>query len=330
MRSIAASFFAAFLLAACGGPPSDLCGDLVVDPETDSCQCPEGTERGDDVWTCVLPDGGTIRDPNAPDASRDSGPDDAGPVEVDSGTDAGVDAGADSGVDAGEPDGGCPDLVWYRDRDRDGFGVDDDSVTGCAAPDGYVAEGGDCDDECTACTPFASEICDERDNDCDGTPDEGLPQVTCYRDRDGDGFGDEMTMMLACSCPAGWTQRSDLFDCGDREPNAFPGQRMYFADPYCPGNGVSVVCARGLEGELLNGSFDYDCDGREEHRYSNYIRETDRDRRGCASASDGSCRPLARLCCVNTCGEAIEQVAMCTVTAGVCGAVTLPVTQSCQ
>ena len=31
MHSNAASFFAAFLLAACGGPPSDLCGDLVVD-----------------------------------------------------------------------------------------------------------------------------------------------------------------------------------------------------------------------------------------------------------------------------------------------------------
>lgn len=258
MHSNAASFFAAFLLAACGGPPSDLCGDLVVDPETDSCQCPEGTERGDDVWTCVLPDGGTIRDPNAPDASRDSGPDDAGPVEVDSGTDAGVDAGADSGVDAGEPDGGCPDLVWYRDRDRDGFGVDDDSVTGCAAPDGYVAEGGDCDDECTACTPFASEICDERDNDCDGTPDEGLPQVTCYRDEDGDGFGDEATTMMACGCPEGWTQRSDLFDCYDRNANVFPGQAEYFSTSYCAG----AFCVSSPP-ESRTTSFDYDCDRRE-------------------------------------------------------------------
>lgn len=261
MRSNAASFFAAFLLAACGGAPSDLCGELVEDRETDSCRCPEGTEPGDDVWTCVLPDGGTIRDPNAPDAARDSGLDDAGPVDLDSGTDAGVDAGADTGVDAGEPDGGCLDRVWFRDRDRDGFGVDDDSVTGCAAPDGYVAEGGDCDDECTACTPFASEICDERDNDCDGTPDEGLPQVTCYRDQDGDGFGDEATTMMACGCPAGWTQRSDLFDCYDRNASVFPGQTEYFTSQYCaaaPGE----FCARISPTVLAGGSWDYNCDDR--------------------------------------------------------------------
>jgi hypothetical protein len=304
MRSNAASFFAAFLLAACGGAPSDLCGELVEDRETDSCRCPEGTEPGDDVWTCVLPDGGTIRDPNAPDAARDSGLDDAGPIELDSGTDAGVDAGADTGVDAGEPDGGCLDRVWFRDRDRDGFGVDDDSVTGCAAPDGYVAEGGDCDDECTACTPFASEICDERDNDCDGTPDEGLPQVTCYRDQDGDGFGRADTTMSVCGCPAGWTQRADRFDCHDQESRAHPEQTGYFFG----------VCPQDGPGCLFAGFFDFNCNGTLEGEFV-HDRQCNRLSGMCSSVIAMSRPP---------CGASIEPEVGCRDTGSSCVLVTEP------
>jgi hypothetical protein len=318
---------------ACGSSSRNLCGELVEDTATGSCRCPDGTRPGGDGWTCLLPDGGVIRDPNAPDATVDAGAD-ADVSEPDAGSDAGLDAGSDAGLDAGDDDagtdGGCPERVWYRDRDRDGFGVDDDTTTGCTAPDGYVAEGGDCDDTCTACTPFASEICDGRDNDCDDSVDEALPQVTCYRDRDGDGFGDEETTMMACGCPDGWTQRSDLFDCGDATPNAFPGQTMYFSESYCPGNGVTLVCARGPDGEFWGGSFDYNCDGREQARYGHYVGDEDTDRRGCALGSDGVCRPLARLCCVNTCGEELDRVTMCTTSGGLCGAATERVTQPCR
>jgi hypothetical protein len=43
--------------------------------------------------------------------------------------------------------GACaPEKIFYRDADNDGFGDSTKSVKGCAAPNGYVAVGGDCND----------------------------------------------------------------------------------------------------------------------------------------------------------------------------------------
>jgi hypothetical protein len=61
-------------------------------------------------------------------------------------------------------------LPFYRDVDGDGYGVDAEVTWACAAPTGYVAPPGDCDDTTTATSPAETEICyDGLDNDCDGT-----------------------------------------------------------------------------------------------------------------------------------------------------------------
>lgn len=313
---------------ACGSSSRNLCGELVEDTATGSCRCPDGTRPGGDGWTCLLPDGGVIRDPNAPDATVDAGAD----AEVDgpdAGRDAGLDAGSDAGLDAGDDDagtdGGCPERVWYRDRDRDGFGVDDDTTTGCAAPDGFVAEGGDCDDTCTACTPFASEICDDRDNDCDDSVDERLPQVTCYRDEDGDGFGDEATTMMACGCSDGWTQRSDLFDCFDRNSNVFPGQMEYSTTSYCPAPPGWACLAAPPEARTT--SYDYNCDGREQVRYVPAWAY------GCGENGAGGCRGTISWtaeAAAASCGTTLRP-ATCERVAGVCTKVeAAPTTQPCR
>jgi hypothetical protein len=57
-------------------------------------------------------------------------------------------------------------LNWYRDDDGDGYGVDDDFVTGCIGPDGHVLIAGDCDDGNPAIHPGA--LIDGIDADCDG------------------------------------------------------------------------------------------------------------------------------------------------------------------
>ena len=62
--------------------------------------------------------------------------------------------------------------TWYLDLDEDGFGIDSDTYEGCEPPDGYVNEGGDCDDDDMFLSPGELEVCDGVDNNCDGEIDE--------------------------------------------------------------------------------------------------------------------------------------------------------------
>ncbi len=71
--------------------------------------------------------------------------------------------------------------TWYADSDRDGYGDAAARRTACDAPDGYVADGTDCNDASTDYHPGATETaCDGPDYNCNGIFDEG--------DADGDGF----------------------------------------------------------------------------------------------------------------------------------------------
>jgi hypothetical protein len=93
--------------------------------------------------------------------------------------------------------------------------------------DGYmpVSVGGtDCDDGGRDTHPGAAEVCDDRDNDCNGSPDDGL-SIPWYADQDGDGFGDkEASPVLSCRAPAGPTAYvSDKTDCDDLRQDTHPG-----------------------------------------------------------------------------------------------------------
>lgn len=57
--------------------------------------------------------------------------------------------------------------IYYADEDGDSFGGSH-TTTGCALPPGYVENALDCLDSDASVFPGASELCDGRDNNCDG------------------------------------------------------------------------------------------------------------------------------------------------------------------
>lgn len=61
--------------------------------------------------------------------------------------------------------------TWYRDADADGYGTSATTASGCDAPAGYVASGGDCNDGSGSVRPGATETCNASDDDCDGSVD---------------------------------------------------------------------------------------------------------------------------------------------------------------
>jgi hypothetical protein len=66
----------------------------------------------------------------------------------------------------------------------------------------------------------SEEICDNKDNDCDGQIDEEV-KTFFYEDADKDSFGDASTMEEACSQPAGYVSNSA--DCNDNNATINPG-----------------------------------------------------------------------------------------------------------
>ncbi len=96
---------------------------------------------------------------------------------------------------------------------------------------------GDCEGDINP----SEEVCDEKDNDCDGEVDEGVTN-TYYEDSDGDGYGSSKSIQ-ACSKPSGYVTNQD--DCDDSDPNINPS-----AEEVCDNN-VDDNC---------DGRIDEDCE----------------------------------------------------------------------
>ena len=104
---------------------------------------------------------------------------------------------------------------FWRDADSDGYGNITVSVAACTAPSGFVSNSGDCDDTRSTSSPAATELCNGRDDDCDGTTDENAAAdaPTWYRDSDSDSYGNASVTTRACAAPAGYVGLST--DCND-------------------------------------------------------------------------------------------------------------------
>ena len=145
----------------------------------------------------------------------------------------------------------------------------------CAAPSDYAESAGDCDDRDDLAFPEADELCDGRDQDCDGLVDEGVsnrcggcgatPSEVCgdFLDNDCDGAVDEAED--GCFCDGRTSQ-----PCYPADPDTLGIGvcRGGLSDCACLGgarfcdDGVVGACEGAIvpSEELCNG-LDDDCDG---------------------------------------------------------------------
>ncbi|UJR81726.1 MopE-related protein [Sandaracinus amylolyticus] len=159
--------------------------------------------------------------------------------------------------------------TYHEDTDGDGYGSATSGVTtsACSVPEGWASNTLDCDDARAGVSPASPEVCNDLDDDCDGTTDEGLRRVY-HLDGDGDGFGGAAnTAGATCGPPsASYVERRG--DCDDARASASP---------------VGI--------ESCNGADD-DCDGRtDEGVLRTFHRDQDGDGVGGATTSTGCTAP---------------------------------------
>lgn len=129
----------------------------------------------------------------------------------------GVDDDCDGQVDEGFI------VTYYRDADGDGFGAVADVKQGttCNVPPGYVLNSTDCNDNDKDVHPGAAEICNQKDDDCDGLIDEGCGTQRYYMDIDKDGYGRNEGSRLSATPIPGWVLVNG--DCADFDATIYPG-----------------------------------------------------------------------------------------------------------
>jgi hypothetical protein len=173
--------------------------------------------------------------------------------------------------------------VYYRDFDGDGYGAESSGYTrNCSQPKYYATMVGDCNDSDERIYPGAKEVCNKRDDNCNGLIDEGLPIMTYHVDMDGDGHGAPTgPTVMDCAPPMGYALGND--DCNDNDPTVYPGapELCDYKDNNCNGmvdEGARVRCGTGWCARLGDGcnttsctpglpraetcnDFDDDCDG---------------------------------------------------------------------
>ncbi len=142
--------------------------------------------------------------------------------------------------------------------DKDAYERRKDALTD-GDGDSYAQED-DCDDADAQVFPGADELCNDRDDDCDGAlDDEAIDAAAWYPDRDVDGFGAEgAAPTVACTAPGGHV--ANALDCDDDAIGVNPAalETPYDGvDDDCSGADLTDVDDDGYAAAAGGGS---DCD----------------------------------------------------------------------
>lgn len=140
---------------------------------------------------------------------------------------------------------GCDLVLLYADYDRDGVGSALHGVSGgCEPREGWSDVDADCNENSASTYPGAEEVCNDRDDDCDGEVDEGTSPRPLYVDTDGDGFGAPGESILGCAVEPGYADVDT--DCDDADAENAPGFEEVCdgRDNDCDGRADEDVLAR--------------------------------------------------------------------------------------
>ena len=120
---------------------------------------------------------------------------------------------SDAAYNPGALEDACDDPADY----------DCDGSSGVVDGDGdgfYACE--ECDDALGTVNPDADEVCNDLDDDCDGTVDvDAIDAETWYADADADGFTDPDEVTAACDAPDGYAAATED-DCDDADATSNP------------------------------------------------------------------------------------------------------------
>lgn len=177
-------------------------------------------------------------------------------TDTDSAGDTAVEDTGDSGLPGELRSGGCPGSQVEAHLDADGDHYGRPAYTckfsvNLAANE--VTVGGDCADRQADVYPGAAEVCNEKDDDCDGQINEGLVMNTYYYDYDTDGYGLSAQSQVDCRAE-GKFRALVTGDCDDGVHSTNPG-----AAETC--NGVDDDCDSLVDDGLAFITQYYDTDG---------------------------------------------------------------------
>jgi hypothetical protein len=148
---------------------------------------------------------------------------------------------------------GCEGQEYFYDGDGDGYGRNlGGSLFACAGvpPANHSTNADDCVDYDAAVNPGAPELCNKKDDDCNGEIDENAVPIELWPEEDGDGYYAEKEGEPVIGCVGLANYAALPGDCDDGDDTIHPEgeETCNYRDDNCDGEAddrVRPVCGEG-------------------------------------------------------------------------------------